>query len=316
VSVGEVEVSFRVERPGGQLEVHDLTGDGRPGTAGGARPLVIAAHGITANALSWRPVADELSRRLGAGSVRFVAPDLRGRAGSRDVVGPWGLGEHVEDLLAVADELGSERVVLLGHSMGAFIAALAAARHPGRVRAAVLVDGGLAFATPVGLDIDAALHAVIGPAMARLSMRFADEEAYLDFWRGHPALQSVFASSDSDALRAYLLHDLVRDGDGWVSSCVADAVRADGAGVLADPEVHRAVRAAVEAGVPVEHLRASRGMFDEPQGLYDEARLAALQVPAAVRVTAVPDVNHYTVILGAPGVQRVADAVERGLVTG
>jgi hypothetical protein len=27
-------------------------------------------------------------------------------------------------------------------------------------------------------------------------------------------------------------------------------------------------------------------------------------------------VNHYTVILGAPGVQRVADAVERGLVTG
>ena len=43
-------------------------------------------------------------------------------------------------------------------------------------------------ATPAGLDIDAALHAVIGPAMARLSMRFADAEAYLDFWREHPAL--------------------------------------------------------------------------------------------------------------------------------
>ena len=29
--------------------------------------------------------------------------------------------------------------------------------------------------------------------------------------------------------------------------------------------------------MPVEHLWASRGMFDEPQGLYDEARLAALE---------------------------------------
>ena len=149
-----------------------------------------------------------------------------------------------------------------------------------------------------------------------MGQRFPDAEVCLDPWREHPALRSVFASSEGDALRAYLLHDLVRDGAEWVSSCVPDAVRADGAGVLADPEVHRAVRSAVEAGVPVEHLWASRGMFDEPQGLYDEARLAALQVPPSVRVTAVPDVNHYTVILGAPGVQRVADAVERGLVTG
>jgi hypothetical protein len=37
---------------------------------------------------------------------------------------------------------------------------------------------------------------------------------------------------------------------------------------------------------------------------------------STVRVTAVPDVSHYTVILGGLGVRRVADAVERGLVTG
>ena len=56
MSVGEVGVSFRVERPGGGLEVHDLTGHRAPGSAGSAgeaQPLVIAAHGITANALSW-----------------------------------------------------------------------------------------------------------------------------------------------------------------------------------------------------------------------------------------------------------------------
>ena len=60
---------------------------------------------------------------------------------------------------------------------------------------------------------------------------------------------------------------------------------------------------AAAAGVPVEHLWAARGMLDEAQGLYDESRLAALDVPPSVRVTAVPDVNHYTVLLGPAGVQ-------------
>jgi hypothetical protein len=160
------------------------------------------------------------------------------------------------------------------------------------------------------------LHAVIGPAMARLSMRFADEQAYLDFWREHPALQATFASPAGDALSAYLLHDLVRDGDAWVSSCVPDAVRADGADVLSDAEVHRAVHVAAAAEVPVEHLWAARGMLDEDQGLYDESRLAALEVPPSVRVTAVPGVNHYTVLLGPAGVQSVADAVGRALACG
>ena len=101
-----------------------------------------------------------------------------------------------------------------------------------------------------------------------------------------------------------------------VSSCVPDAVRADGNDVLSDGEVHGAVRAAASAAVPVEHLWASRGMLDEAQGLYDESRLAALDVPPSVRVTAVPGVNHYTVLLHAAGVDSVADAVERALARG
>lgn len=47
--------------------------------AGPDAPVVVALHGITANALSWGPVA-----RLLAGRVTLIAPDLRGRAGVRD----------------------------------------------------------------------------------------------------------------------------------------------------------------------------------------------------------------------------------------
>lgn len=299
---------LRVAVVGGSLGVHDLSA----GAPGEPAPVVLAAHGITANGLMWGPVAEELGRRRGPGAVRFLAPDLRGRATSNTVAGPFGLAAHAADLVAVAAAVGA-RPLLVGHSMGAFIAALTAASSPTRVSGAVLVDGGLAFPAPPDLDIDAALHAVIGPAMDRLRMRFASPEAYLGFWAQHPALGPVLAGRAGDAVRAYVLHDLTRTPEGdWVSTCLLDAVRADGADVLADPRVHAAVREAAQAGVPLEFLWAVRGLLDEPQGLYDPQRLAALRVPDPVRVEPV-DANHYTVVLEDPGVSAVCDAIERQL---
>src|SRR5690242_12967876 len=57
---------FDVPVAGGRLRVCRWRGDG---------PVVLAAHGITANALSWAPVAQALK-----GRAVLVAPDLRGRA--------------------------------------------------------------------------------------------------------------------------------------------------------------------------------------------------------------------------------------------
>src|SRR5439155_3555932 len=124
-------------------------------------PVAVAAHGITANGLSFGRVAAALG-----GQVTLAAPDLRGRAGSRDAPGPYGIARHAADLVAVLDTLGVPEAVLVGHSMGAWVAAVAAARHPSRVSGVVLVDGGLAFPPPPDLDLDAALAAVIGPAIA------------------------------------------------------------------------------------------------------------------------------------------------------
>lgn len=301
--------AFVIELPEGSLAIHDLS----LGSPAADAPVVLAVHGITANGLSWRRVADELGRRHGPGAVRFLAPDLRGRGDSRSVPGPYGLGAHVDDLTSIATVFGSAPV-LVGHSMGAFIAALAAARQPERFPAAVLVDGGLAFPVADDLDVDAALQSVIGPAMDRLSMRFADPAAYLAFWSSHPAMEPVLSGPGGDAARAYIEHDLVQDPtDGqWHSTCVLDAVRADGADVMADRETHAGLRTAVADGVGAELVWARRGLLDEPQGLYDEGRLAALDLPDGVRTTEV-DANHYDVILGDRGVAAVADALDRQL---
>jgi pimeloyl-ACP methyl ester carboxylesterase len=300
---------FRIELPEGSLDIHDLSmGDPDP-----QAPVVIAVHGITANGLSWLCVAEELFRRRGPGSVRFLAPDLRGRACSRYAPGPYGLGTHAGDVLAIADVFGT-RPTLVGHSMGAFVTALASARAPQRIAGSVLVDGGFGFPPPPDLDIDAALTAVIGPAMTRLSMRFAGPDAYLDFWRQHPALGPALSGPQAPEVRRYVLHDLVETEAGdWVSSCVLGAIRADGADTLALEEVHSGAAKAVAAGVPTEFLWAPRGLQNEAQGLYDEGRIAALSLPPEIQVSRIEDVNHYTAVFAPAGTAAVVDAIERRL---
>ncbi|GAA4122996.1 hypothetical protein GCM10022415_27600 [Knoellia locipacati] len=305
-----VDPAFTVEVDTGTLAVHDLT----PGASRADVPVVLALHGVTANGLAWQALADELVRRHGVGSIRVLAPDLRGRAASSGVPGPYGIAAHAADTSAIASAFGGHPV-LVGHSMGAFVAASAAAKDPERYRGLVLVDGGLGFPAPASRDVDAALTAVIGPAMTRLSMVFDSPDDHLAFWRRHPAVGPLLAGPGGLWLRRYLDHDLVESRDGWHSSCVLDAVRADGRDVLADPGTLSAVHRAVEQGVDTELLWAQRGLLDEPQGLYDPARLRALQLPTGLRTTPVPDSNHYSVILEASAITCLADAVDRQLAT-
>lgn len=172
----------RVPVSGGELTVASWGDGGVP---------VLAIHGITASHLAWAEVA-----RLHHG--RIIAPDLRGRGGSAGLPGPFGMAAHTEDCGAVLDALGIERATVVGHSMGGFVAAALAHRHPSRVRNLVLVDGG---APLPGGDVD--IEARLGPAIHRLSMRFASVEEYRDFWRGHPAFTEW-----SPAIESYVDYDL------------------------------------------------------------------------------------------------------------
>lgn len=278
--------------PGGSLEVHRW-----PAREPGA-PVVLAAHGITANGLSWARVAGHLD-----GRVTLLAPDLRGRAGSAAVAGPFGPARHADDLAAVLDHVGVDSVVLAGHSMGAFVACVAAVRHPARVRGLVLVDGGVGFPVPDGVDVDAVLTAVIGPAMTRLLMTFPDRGAYRDFWREHPAFRGHWSA----AVEAYVDHDLTGEPPALRSSCSLDAVRADGEALIRDADTLAAVH---RLPVPAVLLWAGRGLQDEPQGLYDAGRLAAASLdPERVTTVEVPDTNHYSIVVGEPGARAVADRI-------
>lgn len=284
----------KVPVDGGELTV---------GRWGSGPRTVVAAHGVTANHTSFHPLADA----LGDGFT-LLAPDLRGRAGSRDVGPPFGMAAHADDVAAVVRSLaGGAPVTLLGHSMGGFVAAVAAARHPGLVSSVVLVDGGLPLdlGPAAALPIEDLLKAVLGPAIERLGMTFESVEAYLDHWRPHPAL----ADDWSPYVERYLEADLVDDGGALRPSTRKEAVIADTESDLHEGVVEQSLK---ELRQPVVHLRAPRGLLNQEPPLYPEASLEPWRsVVPQLETGLVEDCNHYTILLAENGARQVAETVRR-----
>ena len=103
----------------------------------GGRPLLLV-HGFTGAKEDFGPAVEPLAER----GWHVLAPDLRGH-GESDQPGDrvsYTLERYADDVLGVADALGWERFVLLGHSMGGMVAQLVALRVPERLRALVLMN--------------------------------------------------------------------------------------------------------------------------------------------------------------------------------
>lgn len=104
--------------------------------AGSGDPVVLI-HGYTASLDSMAGLAKVL-----AGTHRVVALDVRGFGRSSKFSDPARFGQlMVDDVVRLLDHLRIERAHLVGHSMGALIAANVAARHAARVTSATLVAG-------------------------------------------------------------------------------------------------------------------------------------------------------------------------------
>jgi pimeloyl-ACP methyl ester carboxylesterase len=280
--------AFDVPVSGGELRV------GRWGADDASAPVVVALHGVTANHRCWAEVAAR-SR------CAFIAPDLRGRGRSNRLAGPAGMARHAEDVAAVLDHLALSAALVVGHSMGGFVAAAFAERCPDRVLAVTLVDGGLPLPPPPsGTTPEQALAATIGPAARRLTMTFPSSGDYLDYWRPHPALGPHWSTSVED----YLLYDL----EGERSSVSVDAVREDSADLLDADAVARRARSLPPGTV---FLRAPFGLMAEPGGLYPpELAAANAQAFPNVEVREVPGVNHYSILFAPEGAEAVASTLD------
>ena len=286
-----------------QLRLLDVPVDGgelRVLQWGTGKRVAVAVHGITASAMSWQAVA----RQMPPGWT-LAAPDLRGRGSSAHLPGPYGLERHAADVTAILRHFGGlgVRPVLAGHSMGAYVALLARDAHPNLSRRLVLVDGGLPLPVPDGIDPDVALEASIGPAIARLRQTFPSIEAYLDFWRAHPALADHWTAD----VEAYARYDLAGEPGSMRSRVVPAAVSADSRDVLAAKPFADALGRLTQ---PTPLLTAPGGFLGEPPGILPPELVEKwAELVPQLRPLRVPDVNHYTIVFDPQGAAAVARAI-------
>lgn len=103
---------------------------------GGEGPTLVILHGLAAEADHWLGVAGPLRH-----DFHVLVPDLPGFGASQPPAGMnFRIGEQAQRLRAWLDQLGIDRCILAGNSMGAWVAASFAASHPERVRALWLQD--------------------------------------------------------------------------------------------------------------------------------------------------------------------------------
>jgi pimeloyl-ACP methyl ester carboxylesterase len=124
-----VRAELRID--GRRLSYLDFNRPGRP---------LLALHGHMSEGAGFANLAVGL-----APDWRVIAPDQRGH-GDSDRAADYSRQGYLDDVLALLDHLGLDRITILGHSLGAVNAYQFAARHPDRVEAFVNAEG------PVSLD--------------------------------------------------------------------------------------------------------------------------------------------------------------------
>ncbi|BCL12401.1 alpha/beta fold hydrolase [Micromonospora sagamiensis] len=285
------EAQGRVAGDGVELAFGFWPGRGQP---------IVALHGITASYVNFVGIAERL-----AGRRPLLALDLRGRGGSdKPEGGPYGMSQHARDVAAAMAAFGLDDCVVVGHSMGAFVAAALAAEHPDRVTGVMMVDGGLPLTAPPGVDPVALLDVVLGPQLARLRQEFPSREAYHDYWRPLPAFP---AEVWGPWVHAYLDYDLGGTAPRLRPRASEAAIRADYLDTL-DADLLRKRLAAIE--VPVTLLTAEEGFYPGQPPLYPDALVQA-ESAAMARFAhqRVSPTTHYTIALADHGATVCADAL-------
>jgi lipase len=261
--------------------------------AGEGPDPVVCLHGITAQHRAFNAAARYLGPSRG-----LVGVDLRGRGDSDKPESGYNLEAHAADVVRVLDHLGLQSAVLVGHSMGAFVALKTALLFPERVRALVLLDGGWPRLESQPKEMTeeekqeaAALEEGLARAFRRLDMTFESPEAYLDFWFPDQNLTMEDLPPD---LADYYLYDLGEVEGGYNPKASRVAAEEDSPSVSSTSPTAEEMRG---VGCPVALVRASQGFFPGSEPLITDETRDVMAGPLDIRTEIrLEGANHYTML--------------------
>lgn len=123
------------------MTVPVLTATAPHGPAGA--PLLVLGPSLGTSTVLWEPASELLSTRY-----RVVAWDLPGHGRSPVARASFGVGELADGVAAILDELGEERALFAGVSLGGAVGLELLLRHPDRIDAAAIICSGAVIGSP------------------------------------------------------------------------------------------------------------------------------------------------------------------------
>ena len=121
-------------------------------------PAVVLLHGLSDSSFSFTPLLPFLPSTL-----RAIVPDQRGHGESDRPRDGYAMQDFARDVLALMDALRVERAVLVGHSMGTFVAREAALLAPDRFSELLLLGAGATGRGPALGELWAYVETMVDP---------------------------------------------------------------------------------------------------------------------------------------------------------
>jgi lipase len=260
---------------------------------------IVALHGLTASYVNFIGIAERL-----AGRRPLFAVDLRGRGDSDKPEGPYGMAQHARDVAEAMRALGLAASVIVGHSMGAFVATALAAQEPKLVAGLILIDGGYAPAITAAPTAQPGLDAALALRINQLRQSYPSRQEYRQFWRTKPHFP---ATEWGPWIEAFLDYELGGEPPNLRPKASEAAVRAD---LMEGFQKEQIVERLQAIRVPVLMFHAPTGFVSSQPPLYTQAMVEEMRsyLPA-MEDELIPDATHYTIVLGNPGATRIADRI-------
>jgi pimeloyl-ACP methyl ester carboxylesterase len=158
---------------------------------GNGSPPIVFVHGWGGSQADFRPQLEHF-----ASSHRVVAIDLPGHGRSSPGGTPLAIERLADDVMWLVEEVGLERPVLVGHSVGGTIVLDAAARNVGAVAGIVMLDPVILFPPPVIEGFRPAVEALRSPAWLTVFRGFIESWTDDQEERGRRAEQAKAIGQD------------------------------------------------------------------------------------------------------------------------
>jgi pimeloyl-ACP methyl ester carboxylesterase len=202
--------------------------------AGRGQPLLFL-HGWMCNRQFWKKQIEFFSKRY-----RVLTMDFRGQGESDVPAGGYTPGRLADDVFAVMKNLGIDRTVVIGHSMGGMVAQVLCKNFPQNVSGLVLV-------TTIAADLQ---NRLISKRIEKDSVDLGFRKAFLKYFNGWFASQTDPVIGDwvreemlktpekvgLELVRAYSRFDLRAHLPDFRMPCLVMGARDDTSAVPVEPQ--------------------------------------------------------------------------------